>query len=61
MLVKVQELLKKYNKKVWVLYNDDGSDKIFCRYFSNNLNSSTICFVTDTKIFLLVNVKKMKI
>lgn len=55
MLVKVQELLKKYNKKVWVLYNDDGSDKIFCRYFSNNLNSSTICFVTDTKIFLLVN------
>lgn len=55
MLIKVQELLKKYNKKVWVLYNNDGSDKIFCRYFSNNLNSSTICFVTDSKIYLLVN------
>lgn len=55
MLVKIQELLKKYNKKMWVLYNNDGSDKIFCRYFSDSLNSSTICFVTESKIYFLVN------
>ncbi|MDD3304338.1 MAG: M24 family metallopeptidase [Clostridia bacterium] len=55
MLTKIRELLKKYNKKVWVLYNNEGTDKIFCRYISSDLNTATICFITENKIYLLAN------
>mgnify|MGYP003913101983 CR=1 FL=1 len=54
MLTSTLELLKKYDKKVWVMINDGGSDKIFTRYFFSGLDSKTICIVSQNKVFLVV-------
>ncbi len=54
MLEEFTKLIKKYDKKVWVMYNDDESDKIFTRYFSKDLISKTFCFITDKTVYLLV-------
>lgn len=54
MLSNITSLIQKYDAKMWVMINDDESDKIFTRYFSGDLFSRTICFVTKTNIYLIV-------
>lgn len=66
MLKKVQEVLKKYNKPLWVMYNVDNIDKYFCKYISRNLSTSSICIISQNDIYILVssldaeNVSKLK-
>ena len=54
MLSNITSLIQKYDAKMWVMINDDESDKIFTKYFSGDLFSRTICFVTKTNIYLIV-------
>ena len=49
------ELLKKYNKKVWVMYNNEGKDKIFNKYIYPKFETSTICFVSQKDIYIVVS------
>lgn len=51
----ITELLKKYNKSIWVMINDDESDEIFNRYLFKGLNSKTICIVSQNNVFLVVS------
>lgn len=55
MINNIQDTLKKYNKKIWVMYNTDNSDKLFCKYFTKHLATRTICIVTTNKIYILVS------
>ena len=62
----IGQLLKKYNKKVWVMYSNDNDDKIFCKYFTRNLGTHTICIISTEKVYLVIssldkdNVSKIK-
>ncbi len=66
MLKKIQNALKKYNKKVWVMYNNENSDRIFSKYLSKNLATHTICFITPNLAYIIVseldskNLEKLK-
>ena len=66
MLRRIQEALVKYGKKVWVMYNVENLDKYFCKYISRNLSTSSICFISNKDIYILVssldaeNVTKLK-
>ncbi len=66
MLKKVQETLTKYNKKVWVMYNVENHDKYFCKFFSRNLSTQSICLISEEEIYVFVstldaqNVTKLK-
>lgn len=55
MLTNITELLKKYNKKVWIMINDSGSDKIFSKYLFKGLDTKTICIISQNKVFLIVS------
>ena len=48
----IQRLLEKYNKKVWVMYNSENDDNIFCKYFTRNLATHTICIISKDKVYL---------
>lgn len=54
MINNIQNTLKKYNKKIWVMYNTENSDKLFCKYFTNRLATRSICIITINKIYILV-------
>lgn len=54
MLNNITSLLKKYDKKVWVMINDGGTDKLFSKYFFKGLDTRTICIVSETKVYLIV-------
>ena len=51
----VSELLEKYNKKVWVMYNKEGKDRLFNKYFNSKFETSTICFISKKKIYLVIS------
>ena len=55
MISLIQDTLKKYNKKIWVMYNDENSDKLFCKYFTKHLATNTICIITTEKIYIIVS------
>lgn len=63
----ITSLLKKYNKKVWVMNNSDSSDEIFDKYFFKGLSSKTLCIVSQSKVYLIVstldkdNLKRLEI
>lgn len=54
-LTNILSLLKKYDKKVWVMINYDSSDKIFSKYFFKGLSSKTLCIISQTNVYLLVS------
>lgn len=62
----IQDILKKYNKKIWVMYNNENSDKLFCKYFTKHLASNTICIISPDKIYIILssldkdNINKLK-
>lgn len=62
----IQRLLEKYNKKVWVMYNCENDDNIFCKYFTRNLATHTICIISKDKVYIVIssldkdNVSKIK-
>lgn len=66
MIEEIQNVLKKYNKSMWVMYNSENSDKLFCKYFTRNLSTKTICIITQKEVFVLVcsldkdNISKIK-
>ena len=51
----IQKLLNKFNLKLWVLINNDNNDDIFCKYISKNVYSSSMCFISQNKVYLLIN------
>lgn len=55
MLRKAREILKKFSKNVWVMYNHENSDKYFCKLISDNLGTSSICFLSQSKVYVLVH------
>ncbi len=55
MLNNITSLLKKYDKQVWVMINDGGTDKLFSKYFYKGLDTKTICLVSQMKIYLIVS------
>ena len=55
MLKKTQQILDKFSKKVWIMYNRENSDRIFCKLISEHLETSSICFLTSNQVFVLVN------
>lgn len=66
MISLIQDILKKYNKKIWVMYNNENSDKLFCKYFTKHLSSNTICIISPDKIYIILssldkdNINKLK-
>lgn len=55
MLDNIQNLLKKYNKKIWVMLNNENSDYFFKNNITDKLSSYTICIVTQERSYLIVN------
>lgn len=55
MLKNIQELLKKYNKKVWVMLNNDNFDSFFKNNITDKLASYTICIITQDTTYLAIN------
>ena len=55
MINRIQDNLKRYNKKIWVMYNKENSDKLFCKYFTKNLSTNTICIITEEKIYIIIS------
>lgn len=55
MLSEITNLLKKYDKKVWIMINDGSADKLFSKYFFKGLDTKTICIVSQNKIYLIVS------
>ena len=51
----IQRLLEKYNKKVWVMYNSENDDNIFCKYFTRNLATHTICIISKDKVYIVIS------
>ena len=51
----IQRLLEKYNKKVWVMYNSKNDDNIFCKYFTRNLATHTICIISKDKVYIVIS------
>ncbi len=66
MLDNIKEALRKYNKKLWVMYNVENCDRLFYKYISKDLFTSSICMVTCDDVFVIVseldlqNVEKLK-
>ncbi len=56
MQIKIQNVLEKYNKEVWIMYNKLNSDKYFCKYISSKLSTNTVCIVSKINIYILVHV-----
>lgn len=54
MLGDIFELMKKHENKVWVLYNNEGMDEFFKKYFFSGIDTNTFCFVSQEKIYLIV-------
>lgn len=52
---KIQSLLNKYHKDVWVMYQRECSDKYFNKYIASSLDTNSIAIVTPKYIFLLVH------
>ena len=55
MLKNIQGLLKKYNKKAWVMLNSENSDEFFCNNITNKLSTRTICVITQKDVYMIVN------
>lgn len=55
MLENIQNLLKKYDKKIWVMLNDENSDYFFKNNITDKLSTYTICIVTQEKSYFIVN------
>lgn len=55
MLKNIQELLKKYNKKMWVMINNDGSDSFFTSNITDKLSTYTICIITSSSSYIVIN------
>lgn len=55
MIKLIQKSIKEYDKKVWIMYNSDSSDKFFCEYISNILNTATLCLITQSEMYLIVH------
>lgn len=55
MLKDIQNLLKKYDKNVWIMVNDDNSDIFFKNNITDKLSSYTICIVTQNKTYMVIN------
>ena len=51
----INEILKKNNTSVWVMYNKEGSDKYFGKYINSNLETSSICFLSPKKNSLVIS------
>ena len=48
-IIKLQEALKKYNLKMWLIVNKDNSDKIFYKYISKHLYTQSFLFVLQNR------------
>lgn len=55
MLKDIQKLLKKYDKKTWVMINSDNSDKFFTDNITDSLSSYTICIITPKTTYMIIN------
>ena len=51
----IQKLLNKFNLKLWIMVNTNNSDRVFCKYISKNLATSSMCFISLDKVYLLIN------
>lgn len=54
-ILKIQKLLKIYNKKLWVMYNDYRTDKYFSRYISDKIYTASYCFISQRSCYILVH------
>ena len=52
---RIQELLKKNNIKLWVMYNNLRTDKYFSKYISNKIYTASYCFISQTSCYILVH------
>lgn len=52
----IEEKLSKYNKKLWVMYNDENNDRLFTKYFTAKLFTRSICLISLNKVYILVHV-----
>lgn len=54
-VIKIQELLKKYKIKLWILVNKDNNDPIFYKYISKHLYTQSIMMIFQNKAMLLIS------
>ena len=50
----IRKILEKLNENLWILLNSKD-DYIFNKYITNDIYNTAICFITKTKVYLLVN------
>lgn len=51
----IQSLLNKHNVKLWVMMNKENDDIVFSKCVSKSLASSSMCFISQNKVYVLVN------
>lgn len=51
----ISNLLEKYNKQVWVMYNNEGTDMFFNKYIYPNFETSSICILTKNESYLIIS------
>lgn len=51
----LSNLLERYNKQVWVMYNKEGNDRIFNKYIYSKFETLTICVLSKKKIYLVIS------
>ena len=54
-IFKIQKLLKIYNKKLWIMYNNFRTDKYFSKYISDKIYTASYCFITQDSCYILVH------
>lgn len=53
---KIRELLQKYQKDVWVMYNKEGNDKFFNQYIDTKFQTASIAILSPDKSYLVISI-----
>ncbi len=53
MLNNILDSMQKHKKNIWVMYNNEGSDKYFSRYISDKIETLGICIISKNKTYVI--------
>lgn len=54
-LIDCLKLCTNNKNKIWIMYENEGSDNFFEKYISKNIQTSTYCIVSKKAVYLIVN------
>lgn len=50
----IVEILKKYGKEVWVMYNQEGNGRLFNKYITSKCETSSIAILSKKKSYIII-------